>query len=88
MIDEITEKLINLYLKYSDSKSISVDEFIRLRECAKEEYGNISYSSCSAKQDLKVSDNTKMPSTQKTTNKAKAKQDDIDILSILKSVED
>lgn len=40
MIDATTEKLINMYLKYSSSKNISVDEFINIRKQAIDEEGN------------------------------------------------
>ena len=40
MIDATTEKLINMYLKYSSSKNISVNEFINIRKQAIDEEGN------------------------------------------------
>ncbi len=94
MIDQTTENLINLYLKYSDTKSISVDEFIKIRLCAREECENNSHFSHSVAQPkavkVKKSVNKSVAPLQKNEsaeNIDKA-EDEVDILSILKSIDD
>ena len=94
MIDQMTENLINLYLKYSDTKSISVDEFVKIRLCAREECENNSHSSHSVAQlnevKIKKPVNKSVAPLQKNTSTENIDktEDEVDILSILKSIDD
>lgn len=94
MIDQMTENLINLYLKYSDTKSISVDEFVKIRLCAREECENNSHSSHSVVQPkvVKVKKSVNKPVAPLQKNESAENidkmEDEVDILSILKSIDD